>query len=66
MTEFREKANALKEKINGRVVLPGDSDYDDIRKIWNAMIDQASRSHCAMLHIRRCSTHNCICEREQT
>jgi FAD/FMN-containing dehydrogenase len=40
MTEFREKVNALKEKINGRVVLPGDSDYDDIRKIWNAMIDK--------------------------
>ncbi|MCI0614430.1 FAD-dependent oxidoreductase, partial [bacterium] len=40
MTEFREKVNALKQKINGRVVLPGDSDYDDIRKIWNAMIDR--------------------------
>jgi len=40
MSEFREKANALKQKINGRVVLPDDSDYDDIRKIWNAMIDK--------------------------
>ena len=40
MTEFREKTNALQQKINGRVVLPGDSDYDDIRKIWNAMIDR--------------------------
>lgn len=40
MSEFREKVNALKEKIQGRVVVPGDSDYDEIRKIWNAMIDK--------------------------
>jgi FAD/FMN-containing dehydrogenase len=40
MNEFREKANALKQKIQGRVVVPGDSDYDEIRKIWNAMIDR--------------------------
>lgn len=40
MSEFREKVNALKQKIQGRVVVPGDSDYDEIRKIWNAMIDR--------------------------
>ena len=40
MTEFREKVSALKQKIQGRVVVAGDSDYDDIRKIWNAMIDR--------------------------
>ncbi|HEY7161056.1 MAG TPA: FAD-binding protein, partial [Acidobacteriota bacterium] len=40
MSEFREKANALKQKIQGRVVLPDDSDYDEVRKIWNAMIDK--------------------------
>src|SRR5262245_12677348 len=39
-SETLEGMKAFKEKIKGRVVLPGDSDYDEIRKIWNAMIDR--------------------------
>jgi FAD/FMN-containing dehydrogenase len=30
----------LKGKIKGKVVLPNEPDYDEIRKIWNAMIDR--------------------------
>jgi FAD/FMN-containing dehydrogenase len=32
--------NGFKEKIKGRVVLPQEADYHEIRKIWNAMIDR--------------------------
>ena len=32
--------NALKGKVKGQLILPGDSKYDDVRKIWNAMIDR--------------------------
>jgi hypothetical protein len=31
---------AFKQKFRGHVVLPGDSDYDSARKIWNASIDK--------------------------
>ena len=34
------KINTLKKDIQGKVVLPGDADYDDARKIYNAMIDK--------------------------
>ncbi len=30
----------LKSKVKGRIVLPGDPDYDEVRKIWNAMINR--------------------------
>jgi FAD/FMN-containing dehydrogenase len=30
----------LKNKVTGRVVLAADPGYDDVRKIWNAMIDR--------------------------
>ena len=30
----------LKSNIDGTVVLPQDSNYDDVRSIWNAMIDR--------------------------
>jgi FAD/FMN-containing dehydrogenase len=33
-------AQALKQKLKGNIVLPGDSSYDETRKIWNAMIDR--------------------------
>ena len=37
---MQTKINALKKTIQGKVVLPGDTDYDDARKIYNAMIDK--------------------------
>jgi len=30
----------LSGAVRGQVVLPGDGDYDDVRQIWNAMIDR--------------------------
>ncbi len=40
MAELNQKIEQFKGKIKGRTVLPEDSDYNDIRKIWNAMIDR--------------------------
>jgi FAD/FMN-containing dehydrogenase len=36
----RNKVDQLKNKIMGKIVLPDDPDYDQVRKIWNAMIDR--------------------------
>jgi FAD/FMN-containing dehydrogenase len=36
----KDKINLLKSKIKGRVVLKDDPDYDEVRAIWNAMIDR--------------------------
>ncbi len=30
----------LKSKIKGRIILPADSEFDEARQIWNAMIDR--------------------------
>jgi FAD/FMN-containing dehydrogenase len=30
----------LKESVRGQVVLPGDGEYDQLRKVWNGMIDR--------------------------
>ncbi|HSG74765.1 MAG TPA: FAD-binding oxidoreductase [Burkholderiales bacterium] len=35
-----EAMQKLKGNIKGRVILPEDRNYDDVRKIWNAMIDR--------------------------
>ena len=37
---LEEKMTELKNKLNGKVVLPDDSRYDEVRKIWNAMINK--------------------------
>jgi FAD/FMN-containing dehydrogenase len=34
------KIAELKKGFQGEVILPGDSAYEDARKIWNAMIDK--------------------------
>lgn len=35
-----ETLNTLKSKLQGQLVLPDDPDYDEVREIWNAMIDR--------------------------
>src|SRR5260221_14160719 len=37
---FKEKIENLKSKVKGRIVLPSDSSFDEVRQIWNAMIDR--------------------------
>src|SRR5512132_169520 len=33
-------ADEFKRSFQGDVVLPGDANYDEVREIWNAMIDR--------------------------
>lgn len=35
-----KKIEALKEHCSGKVIAPGDDDYEDARRIWNATIDR--------------------------
>jgi FAD/FMN-containing dehydrogenase len=39
-TLLNETLEKLKTKVKGSVVLPDDPNYDEVRKIWNAMIDR--------------------------
>jgi FAD/FMN-containing dehydrogenase len=36
----KEATRNLRSKVKGQIVLPSDQDYDEVRKIWNAMIDR--------------------------
>jgi FAD/FMN-containing dehydrogenase len=38
--QSNEKIKTLKDKVKGEVVLPGDPNYNEVREIWNAMIDR--------------------------
>lgn len=35
-----EQASQLRGKVRGEVVLPGDPNYEEARKVWNGMIDK--------------------------
>ena len=39
------KIDELKGSITGSILVPGDGEYDNARKIWNGMIDR----HPAMI-----------------
>jgi hypothetical protein len=36
----KEATESLKSKVKGQIVLPTDSSYDEVRQIWNALIDR--------------------------
>ncbi len=36
----KKAADDLNQKLKGRLVQPADSEFDEVRKIWNAMIDR--------------------------
>ena len=36
----KQITDSLKSKVKGQIVLPTDSSYDEVRQIWNAMIDR--------------------------
>src|SRR6516225_3044234 len=36
----KEAIENLKSKVKGRIVLQSDSSYDEVRQIWNAMIER--------------------------
>ena len=38
--QSNEKIKALKDKVKGQIVLPGHPNYNEVREIWNAMIDR--------------------------
>ena len=38
--QSNEKIEKLKDKVRGQIVLPNDPSYNEVRKIWNAMIDR--------------------------
>ena len=35
-----DEVEELKGKLRGRMILPGDDNYDEARAVWNAMIDR--------------------------
>jgi FAD/FMN-containing dehydrogenase len=38
--QSNEKIEKVKNKVKGQIVLPDDPNYDEVREIWNAMIDR--------------------------
>src|SRR5271165_29093 len=49
----KEATRNLMSKVKGQIVLPSDQDYDEVRKIWNAMIDRRPA-----LIVRRAETND--------
>ena len=39
-TQLNKNIDQLKNKVKGQIVLPDDPNYNEVRKIWNAMIDR--------------------------
>jgi FAD/FMN-containing dehydrogenase len=36
----KERIENLESKVKGQIILPSDSNYDEVRQIWNAMIER--------------------------
>jgi len=39
-TQSNETIETLKSKVKGQIVVPDDPNYNEVREIWNAMIDR--------------------------
>src|ERR1051326_6485557 len=37
---MKQKADDLRHKIRGAVLIPGDAAYEDARRVWNAVVDR--------------------------
>ena len=37
---FRTAVRSLEERLRGEVVRPGDDEYDQARRVWNAAVDR--------------------------
>jgi FAD/FMN-containing dehydrogenase len=59
----KDTIQALKGNMRGPVIAPGDPEYDQARRIWNAMVDKhpGAIAHCSgvadVMHAVRVATH---------